>query len=155
MAEPQPSARVVRSRAALAEAVARWPQSNFNTTWALVAVAEVPAAPELATLRQAAKTCDRVAAVVMPAQLGQAAKTLPTLPSVLRAAGCDLVWVPAATKGLLSLQAQDGLELLPLLQAVLAVLPSVVMAPRADAARARAWRLLQTECGEVVDLRLV
>ncbi|MCA3244018.1 MAG: hypothetical protein INF43_01765 [Alphaproteobacteria bacterium] len=155
MAEAPPSARVVRSRAALAEAVAQWPQSNFNTTWALVAVAEVPSAPELATLRQAAKTCDRVAAVVVPPQPGQAAKTLPTLPTVLRAAGCDLVWVPAAAKGLLSLQAQDGLELLPLLQAVLAVLPSVVLAPRADATRARAWRLLQSECGGVVDLRLV
>lgn len=148
-------ARVVRSRAALAEAIAQWPQGALNTTWALVAVAEVPTAPELAALRQAAKTCDRVAAVVVPNQAAQVAKTLPTLPTVLRAAGCDVVWVPAATKGLLEVQAQDGTPLLVLLQALLAVLPSVVLAPRADAARVRGWRLLQTECGEVVDLRLV
>jgi hypothetical protein len=148
-------ARVVRARAALAEAIARWPGAEFTTTWALVAVAEIPTAPELAAVRQAAKVCDRVAVLVVPQTPTQAAKTLPTLPTLLRAAGADVVWVPTGAKRLLELRAQDGTDVLLLLQALLAVLPSVVVAPRADAARVREWRLLQTEAGDVVDLRLV
>ncbi len=155
MAEAQPIARVVRSRAALAEAVANWPGSNLSTTWALVAVHEVPTAPELAVLRQAAKTCDRVAAVVVPTEAGKAAKTLPTLPAVLRAAGSDVVWVPATEKGLLELSSKDGQSPKLLLQALLAVLPSVVVAPKAEGGRVRLWRLLEAEFGEVVTLVLV
>jgi hypothetical protein len=155
VAEAQPTARVVRSRAAVAEAVANWPGSNLITTWALVAVGEVPSAPELAALRQAAKTCDRVAAVVVPTEAGKAAKTLPTLPTVLRAAGCDVVWVPATEQGLLELRSKDAQSPKLLLQALLAVLPSVVVAPKADAGRVRLWRLLEAEFGEVVTLVLV
>ncbi len=152
----QPAARVVRSRSSLAMAIAQWPQGAAGgTTWALVAVGEVPSAPELAALRHAAKVCDCVAAVVIPKIADAAAQTLPALPSVLRAAGCDVAYIPAAEKGLLSLHAQDGSSLKLLLQALLAVLPSVVVVSKADAIRARQWRLLEAEFGGVVEIMMV
>lgn len=150
-----PEARVVRSRAALAEAVARWPQSTFETTWALVAVSEVVSAPQMASLRHAAKTCDRVAAVVIPPKPEHGVRVLPNLPQTLRAAGADVVWVPAPEKGFLSLTAADGSDLRILLQAVLAVLPSHVVVARAEPTHARLWKLLASEFGEVVDVEVV
>lgn len=147
-----PTARVVRSRSALAEAVARWSGSTFETTWSLVAVGEVPSAADLSALRHAAKLTDRVAAVVVGQ--GKAARILPTFATLLREAGCDVVWVPSADKPLLKLEGADGHDLRALLQALLAVLPGAVVASRHDATRVRHWRLLQTEFGDVVDLVL-
>ena len=153
VAETTPTARVVRSRAALAEAVATWPGSRIDTTWALVAVGEVPSAPDLTALRKAAKTCDRVAALVLPKTPTEPTRVMPTLPEVLRAAGCDMVWVPNPDKALLQIETPQG-DTNPrlMLQALLAVLPSVVVVGRADAPKVRLWRLLQTEFGEVLDL---
>jgi hypothetical protein len=150
-----PVAKVVRSRAALAESVARWQEARTDTTWALVVVGEIPSAPQLQAVRQAARTCDRVAALVLPAKPGEAAKTLPELPALLRTAGCDVVWVPGAEKTpLLVVRAgHDGTVKL-MLQALLAVLPSVIVAGRADAATLKLWRLIQTEFGEVADVML-
>lgn len=150
-----PEARVVRSRAALAEKVARWPQTTFETTWALVAVSEVASAPQLMALRHAAKTCDRVAAVVIPSKPEQGARVLPNLPQTLRAAGADLVWVPTTEKGLIDVRAGDGSDLRLMLQAVLAVLPSIVVVGRAEPAFARLWKLLATEFGDIIDVELV
>lgn len=154
-ASPQPEARVVRSRAALAEAVARWPASTYETTWALVAVSEIATAPQLAALRKAAKTCDKVAAVVIPAEPKNGARALPNVPTMLRAAGCDVVWMPSAEKPLTTLQAQDGSDMRVMLQAVLAVLPSHVFVGRAESTLTRLWRLLANEYGDVVDVVFV
>ncbi len=151
-----PHARVVRNRAALADAIAQWPGSNLTTTWALVAVREVPTTHDLAALKHAAKLCDRVASVVIPATVGEAAKTLPAMPGVVRAAGADVVWVPAAeANSLLKLVATDGSSAKLLMQALLAVLPSVVVVAQADLPLVRQWRLLQTEFGVAPDLMII
>jgi hypothetical protein len=155
VATQPPEARVVRSRAALAEAVARWPESPLETTWALVAVSEVLTAPQMAALRYAAKTCDKVAAVVLPAKPEMGGRTLPNLPQTLRAAGADMVWVPAAEKPLLNFNTPDGATARLMLQAALAVLPSHVVAARTEPQMARLWKLLASEFGGVVDVVLV
>lgn len=152
VAENAPQARIVRTRVALADAVALWPNRTPDITWALVAVGEVPSAPELAALKKAGKTCDRVAAVVLPAKLQEGARAMPTLAQVLRAAGADIIWVPGAEKPLLTLEAAGNPTPRLMLQALLAVLPSVVVVGRTDAQKVKLWRLLQTEFGDVVDL---
>jgi hypothetical protein len=155
-----PTAVVVRTRAELTARVAEWPGSATNTTWALVFVSEIPTAAELAAARQAAKICDRVAAVVRPHDPTKGARVTPQFAALVRAAGVDLAWVGGVEKSRMldvTLGGTDmaGVDGRLILQALLAVLPLAVVVHAADMGVIRALRVVQGELGELAVVRIV
>lgn len=145
------AAVVVTSRQQLAERVANWPGDD-GMTWALVFVGGIPDAGQLMACREAAKLCDRVAVL----RLGEGKAIPPKFAETLREAGADMVWVPQEAKGHVSVDV--GVERVDgtlILQAVMAVLPLLVVAHRTDMHLVRALRNIQGSFGELFSLRVL
>jgi hypothetical protein len=160
--ENAPAAVIVRSRSDLAQRLAIWPGNTADTTWGFVVMSVVPTAGELAAAREAGRLCDVVAAVRLPADGKLSAPLAPNFAQVIRAAGVDVVWIPKDITGpvRVNLGVEQGLgadETLStlLMQAVMAVLPTLAVASRADLHTVRALRNLQAGLGDLFSLRLV
>lgn len=143
---------MVTSRQALAEKLANWPGGE-NDSWGMVFMGAVPSGTELAAAQEAAKLCDRVVGVVMKGHKGAVA---PKMAETCRAAGCDVVWVPKEITGFAKVDVGvDGIDGTLMAQAVMSVLPMLVVAHRGEVALIRALRNFQGGLGEVFSLRLV
>lgn len=145
---------VVTSRVALAERLAAWPGNDGLMTWALVVVGAVPSAGELDAAREAGKLCDAVVAV----RLACGKPVAPKFAETLRAAGVDMVWVPKDVSG--PVRVDVGVDLPEggatlILQAIMAVLPTLVLVPRGALPVVRALRNIQSGLGELFSLRIV
>lgn len=150
-AEQPRTALVVTSRQQLAERVAAWP-GDGDVTWALVFVGAIPDAGQLLACREAAKLCDRVAAL----RLGEGRTVPPRFAETLREAGADLVWTPAAAASHVTVDA--GVERVDgtlLLQSILAVLPLLVVVHRTELQLIRALRNIQGSFGDLFSLRIL
>lgn len=151
MVEPV-AAVVVTSRTQLAERVAGWGAGEESVTWALVFVGSIPDAGQLMACREAAKLCDRVAVL----RLGEGKALPPKFAETLREAGADMVWVPQEAPGHVSVDV--GVERVDgtlILQAVMAVLPLLVVVHRTDMHLVRALRNIQGSFGELFSLRIL
>lgn len=72
-----------------------------------------------------------------------------------REAGADIVWVPKGEKAFVSVDCGvEGVDGTLVAQAVMTVLPMLVVVPRADVALIRALRNIQGGLGEVFSLRI-
>lgn len=145
------SSVVVATRVLLAERLANWPGVG-NVSWALVFFSAVPGAGELAACREAAKLCDKVVGV----RLSDDKRVAPKLAETCRGAGCDLLWVPRAVEGHVTVDCGvAGLNGTLMTQAVMTVLPTLVVAHRTDLPLIRALRNISGGLGEVFSLRIV
>ncbi|MBI1309636.1 MAG: hypothetical protein GC129_07335 [Proteobacteria bacterium] len=148
---------VVTGRAQLAQRLADWPGGG-GATWAVGFVGAVPSGSELAALKEAARLCDRVVAVVRRnEERGSevARRVAPGMAEMCREAGADIVWVPKGEKAFVSVDCGvEGVDGTLVAQAVMTVLPMLVVVPRADVALIRALRNIQGGLGEVFSLRI-
>ena len=150
------SAVVVRTRAELAERLASWPGNEGDISWGLVFCGGVPTASELEAMRAASKLVDRVVCL----RIFDREKTVaPQFDEVLRSAGVDIVWVPQDVEGPatvdLGVKELGGEGATLLAQAVMGVMPLLVVVPRASLALVRACRNFQAGFGDTFSLRIV
>lgn len=152
---------MVTSRVALAERLAGM-ASVAEETWGLVFMGGTPSAGELEAAKEAARLCDRVVGVILTGSQEPGSKVArkrvvaPGLAEMAREAGCDVVWVPAEVKGHVTVDVGvEGVDGTLLSQAVVTVLPMLVVAHRREVAVIRALRNFQSGLGDVFSLRLV
>lgn len=149
-------AAVVHSRLALGERLASWPGNDGETTWALVLCGAIPTAAEMSAMRQAASLCDRVVCVRL---FDRTRPVAPGFAATLRSAGVDIVWVAKeelvgpvkVDVGVKELGEAGGI----LVQAVMTVLPLLVVVPRGALSVVRACRNIQNGLGDLFSLRVV
>lgn len=143
------------TRAELQQRVAEWPDAAGDSSWALCFASVVPAAGEMAALREAAKLCDRV----VLARLTPDRVLPPTYAEVASAAGADLLWCPRELTGHVradvGVEGVDGITSTLLLQAITTVLPNLVVAPRGNLPLVRALRNMLHGLGDMFVLRVV
>lgn len=145
---------VTFTREKLAEVLANWPGTG-EATWAMSFISAAPTASEIAAIREAAKLCDRV----VVARLMPKKPVLPGLAGVIREAGGDVLWLPKDLAGRVRISIEDekaDVETYSLMaQAVLTVLPNLVVVPRGSVEVIRALRALQGSWGEIFTLRML
>lgn len=145
---------VAVSRQKLADILSRWPGAEPDTSWALVMISVVPTAAELAAIREAALICDRVVvARLVPDRL-----VPPNLSETVRAAGGDVLYVPAEVSGRVEVRLQGekvepGVATL-LLQTLITVMPMVVVVPRGEVQVVRLLRAISGGMGDFFSLRI-
>ncbi|MCP5404646.1 MAG: hypothetical protein H6922_00255 [Pseudomonadaceae bacterium] len=146
---------VVFKRTDLQQRLADWPDGGADTSWALCFGSVVPAAGELAAIREAARICDRV----VVARLTPDRVVPPTYAAVVAEAGADILWCPREVAGHVRVDAGveelDATTATLLAQAVFTVLPNAVVVPRTNLPLVRALRNILHGLGEVFVLRLV
>lgn len=149
---------VVTSRQALAERLAGW--GNVDETWGVVFLGPVPSTGELEAAKEAARLCDRVVGVVLgtrnqePGTRGRA--VAPKMAEVCREAGCDIIWVPQEVSGHVKVDlGVEGVDGTLMAQALMTVLPMLVVVHRREVAVIRALRNFVGGLGDVFSLRLV
>jgi hypothetical protein len=146
---------LILTRADLQKRVAEWPEGKEDTTWALCLGGAVVSAGEVAAIREAAKVCDRVAV----ARLTPDKVLPPTYMKVVKEAGADLLWTPTEVSGKVRVEVQgegvDAPTATLLMQALVTVLPNLVVVERANLPLTRALRALQAGLGDLFTLRVV
>ena len=148
-------ALLVRTRTDLARRVAEWPETDkdLGTSWALTLLRELPSGADIAAVREAARLCDRVVCVrLVPDKV-----IPPRLESVLGEAGADIAWVPAALVGkarVAGLGLEEAESTL-LVQAMLAVLPNLVVVPKGEVKWAGALKVLEESLGQMASVKMV
>ena len=146
------AAVVVATHEDLARRVAEWSlPERVDVSWGLVFCHAVPTPQDLRAVREAAKICDRVAV----ARMGVDTVVAPRFAEVLREAGADIVWAVRSMAGDLRVHGGvlgDG-DMTIILQAVLAVLPVVVVVPRTEGVWRQALGQISRDMGRMVTLR--
>lgn len=150
-----PTATIAHTHTQLATQLANWPNTTPETTWALVFIGPIPSGAELAAAREAAKLCDKVAAL----RLQPPGKTYPIPPQLAetaRTAGIDLLWIPNGKESSpVTVNAGvDGINATHVAQALYTVLPLLVVAPRGNVPLIRTLRNLQSHLANTFTLRL-
>lgn len=150
---------VVTGRLALAERLASWVGSG-DETWGLVFLGAMPSAGELEAAKEASRLCDRVVGVILGTrnreQGTRGVVVAPKMAEICREAGCDVIWVPKEVEGHVKVEVGvDGIDGTLLTQAVMTVLPMLVVAHRREVALIRALRNITGGLGDVFSLRLV
>ncbi|TKW60401.1 MAG: hypothetical protein DI628_05655 [Blastochloris viridis] len=147
---------VVTSRQQLATRLANWPDNEGEQSWGLVFCGGVPTASELMAMREASRLVDRLVCVRL---FDRERPVAPQFDEVLRGAGVDLVWVPKDVDGPARVDlgvdelGEEGATLL--LQAVMHVMPLLVVVPRNGLSLVRACRNIQASFGDSFSLRIV
>jgi hypothetical protein len=146
---------LIFTRQDLQTRLANWPDSKPDTTWALCFGSVLPSAGELSAIREAAKLCDKVVvARLLPDRL-----LPPTYAQVVAEAGADLLWVPKEVSGHVRVDVQvEGVDTAAatlVTQALITVLPLLVVIDRTNLPLVRTLRNLQGGLGEIFTLRAV
>jgi hypothetical protein len=147
---------VVTSRQQLAARLASWPDNEGDLSWGLVFCGGVPTAGELMAMREASRLVDRLVCLRIFDRERQVA---PQFDEVLRSAGVDIVWVAKDVDGPARVDlgvdelGEEGATLLA--QAVMQVMPLLVVVPRSGLSLVRACRNMQASFGDSFSLRVV
>ena len=147
---------VTRTRAELAARLADWPGNDGDISWGLVFCGGVPTAAELSAMREASHLVDRLVCLRI---FDRERPVAPHFDEVLRGAGVDIVWVPHKVDGPARVSlgvdelGEEGATLLA--QAVMHVMPLLVVVPRHALGLVRACRNFQAGLGDSFSLRLV
>ena len=146
---------LIFSRNDLQKRLAEWPGAEDDTTWALCFGSALPSAGELAAIREGAKLCDRVAvARLLPDRV-----LPPNYADVLLEAGADLLWCPREVAGKVRVDVQvegvDAKAATLITQALITVLPNLVVVERGNLPLVRALRNIQGGLGDLFTLRAV
>lgn len=146
---------VALTRNQLADVLANWPGQTADTSWAMGFVSAAPTAAELGALKEAAKLCDRVVAV----RLAPGTVPPPGIAAIVREAGADVLFMPKEATGRLRVGIEGDKEgfnpvLGLMVEAILAVLPGLVVVPRGAVVLIGALRAVQGSWGELFTLRV-
>ncbi|MFZ2619793.1 MAG: hypothetical protein WAX89_02875 [Alphaproteobacteria bacterium] len=122
-----------------------------DTTFALMFLRTQPTAVDVALVREAAKICDRVVVA------GYGFAPHPVTLGLLQKAGADALFMPPQDTRLCTLEVAGNKEwdASLMLQALLAVLPNMVILEKPDLPQLRVLRNIQQTFGEFFSLRAV
>lgn len=135
--------------------LAEWPDAKGDTTWALCFGSAIPSAGEVAAIREAARLCDKVVvARLLPDRI-----LPPTYAKVIEEAGADLLWAPREVAGHVRINVHvegvDEKAATLITQALITVLPLLVVIDRTNLPLVRTLRNIQGGLGEIFTLRAV